>query len=186
MKTYRLLFFLILFSSPIFAQIDESVEEDTPYLAPLNDKSLAGQQQYVIELLALAGYTVDDIIVYQTLPKNAKVFQVKFENSPTGGFVFVRWNKEKKENYVANKLIDAGFYYNLKAANEIYRKQTDSLYFSVTHKALQAPDQDEISEEDLENFRLEYDLQQEEKKLLELEKQSKSKAKRERKKNKEQ
>ena len=186
MKTFKLLFLLLLFSNLSFSQSEEIESDEAPYTAPLNDKSLAGQKQYTLELLALAGYTVDEIIVYQTLPKNAKVFQVKFENSPTGGFVYLRWNKEKKENYIANKRIDPGLYYNLKAANEIYRKQTDSLYFSVTHKALQAPDQDEISEEDLENFRLEYDLQQEEKKLLELEKQSKSNAKKERKKKKDQ
>lgn len=186
MKTFKLLFILLLgFTFPSHAQNDE-IEEEIAYLPPIKDKTQSGQKQYVIELLSLAGFTVDKIIVYQTLPKNAKVFQVKFENSPTGGFVYVRWNKEKKENYVANKLIDPGLYYNLKAANEIYRKQTDSLYFSVNHKALQAPDQDEISSEDLENFRLEYDLQQEEKKLLELEKQSKSKAKKERKKKKDQ
>lgn len=186
MKIYKLQLFLLLFLNYGFAQSNEIESENISYTAPLNDKSLEGQKQYTIELLSLAGYTVDKIIVYQTLPKNAKVFQVKFENSATGGFVYVRWNKDKKENYVANKLIDPGLYYNLKAANEIYRKQTDSLYFSPNHKALQAPDQDKISEEDLENFRLEYDLQQEEKKLKELEKQSKSKAKKDRKKKKSQ
>ena len=45
--------------------------------------------------------------------------------------------------------------------------------FNIEDGALQAPDQETISSEDLEGLRLEYELQQEEKKLRELEKASK-------------
>ena len=72
-------------------------------------------------------------------------------------------------------MIDPKVYYNLKAAKEIMRQQTDKKEFNIEDAALQAPDQETISAEDLEGLRLEYELQQEEKKLRELEKESKKK-----------
>ena len=109
------------------------------------------------------------------------MFQVKYNDNLQGGFIFIRWNKEKNENYVANKLIDPGVYYNLKAAKEIMRRQTDKKDFSVEEAALQAPDQEKISPQDLEGLRQQYDLDQEKKKLQELEKAAaKNKKKRKR------
>ena len=51
---------------------------------------------------------------------------------------------KKKENYVANKMIDPGVYYNLKAAKEIMRKQTNKASFSLDDPLPQAPDQEQI------------------------------------------
>ena len=72
-------------------------------------------------------------------------------------------------------MIDPKVYYNLKTAKEIMRQQTDKKEFNIEDGALQAPDQETISSEDLEGLRLEYELQQEEKKLRELEKANKKK-----------
>lgn len=166
---------LLFFSTLANAQNTENLEDE--YLAPLNDHSKEGQKNFVIDLLSLAGYTLDDIWVYQTLPNKARVFQVKYNENSQGGFMFVRWDKNKKENYIANKMIDAGVYYNLNAAQEIMRKQTDKNSFGVEEAALQAPDQERISTEDLEGLRGVYEEQQEEKKLKELERQSKKKKK---------
>lgn len=145
-------------------------EEEINYFEPINDATRKGQTTFVYELLDLAGYNIDYIKVYQTLPNNARVFQVKYNEESQGGFIFIRWDKEKKENYVANKLIDPGVYYNLKAAKEIMRRQTDQKDFGVQEAALQAPDQEKISPEDLEGLRQKYDLEQEQKKLQEIEK----------------
>lgn len=157
------------------------IEEEVTYFEPINDPTSEGQTTFVLELLDLAGYRIDQIKIYQTLPNNARVFQVKYNDNLQGGFIFIRWNKEKNENYVANKLIDPGVYYNLKAAKEIMRRQTDKKDFSVEEAALQAPDQEKISPEDLEGLRQQYDLDQEKKKLQELEKAAaKNKKKRKR------
>ncbi len=99
---------------------------------------------------------------FQTRP----VFRVKLD-SVNGGFVFVRWDKTKKENYVANKMIDPGVYYNLKAAKEIMRKQTNKANFTVDDVSLQAPDQEQINSSDITELREEFELKNEEKKLLE-------------------
>jgi len=72
-------------------------------------------------------------------------------------------------------MIDQEVYYNLKVAKEIMRQQTDKKVFNVEDAALQAPDQEKITKEDLEGLREEYTLQQEEKKLKELEKASNKK-----------
>ena len=45
-----------------------------------------------------------------------------------------------------------GVYYNLKAAKEIMRKQTDK-EFAVEDAALQAPDQEKITTDELEGLR---------------------------------
>jgi hypothetical protein len=86
---------------------------------------------------------------------------------------------------VANKLIDPGLYYNLKAAKEIMRKQTDKDFFGVEDGALQAPDQEKISTEDLKGLRGIYEEKQEERKLKKQEQQNKNKEKIKRKEKKE-
>ena len=157
---------ILLFSKTVNAQIDSYYEDE--YLYPINDKSLEGQKQFVEELLDLSGYIIKKIIVYQKLPENAKVFQVKLESSERGGFIFVRWDKKKQENYVDNKLIDSGIYYNLKAAKEIMRKQTEQASFGVDEVAIQAQDQEKISKNDLEKFREEFDLKEKEKEVKKI------------------
>lgn len=163
---------LLLFFMGTFIQLFS--QEYQEYLEPINDPSAEGQRFFVQDLLDIAGYVPENIQIYQTLPNRARVFRVKLD-SINGGFVFVRWDKAKKENYVANKMIDPKVYYNLKTAKEIMRQQTDKKEFNIEDGALQAPDQETISSEDLEGLRLEYELQQEEKKLRELEKASKKK-----------
>jgi len=170
---FSYLFFLLTFL-PIFGQ------EYSEYLVPLNDPSADGQRFFVSDLLDIAGYVPEKIQIYQTLPNQARVFRVKLD-SVNGGFVFVRWDKSKKENYVANKMIDPGVYYNLKAAKEIMRKQTDKANFNTDDVALQAPDQDQINSSDLDELRSEFDLKNEEKKLLEEKALEKKKPKREKK-----
>ena len=80
-----------------------------------DNPSLETQFAFVQELLYAAGYVPEKIRVYQTLPNYAHVYSVTLD-SVNGGFIFVRWDKKKKEHYVANKMIDPGLYYNLKAA----------------------------------------------------------------------
>ena len=170
---FSYLFFLLTFL-PIFGQ------ENSEYLVPLNDPSADGQRFFVSDLLDIAGYVPEKIQIYQTLPNQARVFRVKLD-SINGGFVFVRWDKSKKENYVANKMIDPGVYYNLKAAKEIMRKQTNKANFNTDDVALQAPDQDQINSSDLDELRSEFDLKNEEKKLLEEKALAKKKPKRDKK-----
>ena len=158
---------------------DEDEYEET-YLEPINDKSDEGQKIFVEELLDLAGYILDEIEIYQRLPNHAKVFRVKYDEKSKGGFIFIRWDKKNKENYVANKLIDPGLYYNLKAAKEIMRKQTNKDFFGVEDGALQAPDQEKISTEDLKGLRGLYEEKQEERKLKKQEQENKEKKKTER------
>ena len=164
-----------------FADDEQYAEEE--YVEPLNDKSREGQMLFVQDLLDLAGYIIETIEVYQTLPNNARVYRVKYNEKTEGGFLFIRWDKKKKENYVANKMIDPGVYYNLNAAREIMRNQTNKEAFTVEDIALQAPDQETISTDDIEGLRQAYDLEQEEKKLKELERLNKSKKNRRRRKN---
>ena len=150
------------------------------YIEPISDPSAQGQRFFVEDLLDIAGYVPEKIDIYQTLPNNARVFRIKLD-SINGGFVFVRWDKAKKENYVANKMIDPGVYYNLKAAKEIMRKQTDKATFSTEDVALQAPDQEQINSADLKEMRAEFDLKNEEKRLEKEEELAKQNSKRERK-----
>ena len=170
---FSYLFFLLTLL-PILGQ------EYSEYLVPLNDPSADGQRLFVSDLLDIAGYVPEKIQIYQTLPNQARVFRVKLD-SVNGGFVFVRWDKSKKENYVANKMIDPGVYYNLKAAKEIMRKQTDKANFTTDDVALQATDQDQINSSDLDELSAEFDLKNEEKKLLEEKALEKKKPKREKK-----
>ena len=148
---------------------DESEDyEEFEYLSPLNDKTLEGQKFFVKELLDLSGYILKSIEVYQTLPNNAKVFRIKLKANEGGGFVFVRWDKKKKENFIANKLIDSRFYYNLKASKEIMRKQTELKSFGTNDIALQAEDQEKLNKQEIEQLRQEFDLKEKEKEVKKL------------------
>ena len=148
---------------------DESEDyEEFEYLSPLNDKTLEGQKFFVEELLDLSGYILKSIEVYQTLPNNAKVFRIKLKANEGGGFVFVRWDKKKKENFIANKLIDSRFYYNLKASKEIMRKQTELKSFGTNDIALQAEDQEKLNKQEIEQLRQEFDLKEKEKEVKKL------------------
>lgn len=164
-----------------YAAEDNYIEEE--YVLPLNDNSKEGQLFFVQDLLDLAGYVIETIEVYQTLPNHARVYRVKYNEKTQGGFIFIRWDKKKKENYVANKMIDPGVYYNLNAAREIMRNQTNKEVFTVEDVALQAPDQETISTEDIDGLRQVYELEQEEKKIKELERLNNTKKKRRRRKN---
>lgn len=152
---------------------EDDTYEEVEYLSPLNDKSLEGQKLFVEELLDLSGYIVKSIQVYQKLPNNAKVFRVKLDSKNEGGFMFVRWDKKEKENYIANKMIDPGVYYNLKASKEIMRKQTDKGSFGIEDIGLQAGDQEQISKDELEQFRQEFDLQEKEKEVEKINQENK-------------
>ena len=171
---------LLLFFMGTFIQLFS--QEYQEYLEPINDPSAEGQRFFVQDLLDIAGYVPENIQIYQTLPNRARVFRVKLD-SINGGFVFVRWDKAKKENYVANKMIDPGVYYNLKAAKEIMRKQTNKANFTVDDVALQAPDQEQINSSELDEYRSEFDLKNEEKKSQEEEALAKKKPRREKKEN---
>ena len=171
----KFLFFFILSMQILKSQNDNS--QISSYFNPLNDPTLEGQTTFVEELMDIAGYNPEKIEIYQTLPNRAKVFRVKLD-SVNGGFVFIRWDSKKKENYVANKMIDPGFYFNLKAAKEIMRKQTDKAYFSVDDVLPQAPDQEQINIGELNQFREEFELKEEEKRL-EQEETQKSRLKKE-------
>ena len=176
MRACHLLFFIFLLAQTnLFGQATED-----EYLEPINDSSAEGQRFFVEDLLDIAGYVPEKIQIYQTLPNQSRVFRVKLD-SVNGGFVFVRWDKSKKENYVANKMIDPGVYYNLKAAKEIMRKQTDKANFAVDDVALQAPDQEQINNADLDELRAEFDLKNEEKRLEQEEASAKQNSRRERK-----
>ena len=176
MRVCHVLFFIFLLAQTnLFGQAFED-----EYLEPINDPSAEGQRFFVEVLLDIAGYVPEKIQIYQTLPNQSRVFRVKLD-SVNGGFVFVRWDKSKKENYVANKMIDPGVYYNLKAAKEIMRKQTNKANFTVDDVALQAPDQEQINSDDLDELRAEFELKNEEKRLEQEEASAKQRSRRERK-----
>jgi|TARA_B110000116_G_scaffold83140_1_gene72453 hypothetical protein len=138
-----------------------------------DDPSPETQYAFVQELLYAGGYVPEKISIYQTLPNHAHVYRVKLD-SVTGGFMFVRWNKKEKEHYLDNKMIDPGLYYNLKAAREIMRKQTNQANFTIDDMSIQAIDQDKMTESDLLELREDYDLKQGEIKKIEYEKKKKS------------
>ena len=148
----------------------DTVEEDV-YVYPENDPSREGQQFFVADLLDFAGYVPEKIEVYQTLSNKARVFRVKFD-SVNGAFIFVRWDKVKKENYIDNRRIDPGIYYNLKTAREIMRKQTAEASFGIDDAAIQAGDQEVISPGELQDFREEFKLQEKEREQKELQQQA--------------
>lgn len=171
-KRFLPLFLLLCFS--LQGQDTKAyTEEEESFVGPLNDNSSMGQMYFVEGLMNIAGYSVDFIEVYQTLPNHARIFRVLYDDEQQSGFIFIRWDKKKNENYVANKMIDPGVYYNLKAAKEIMREQTDKKEFLVDDAALQAPDQEKLTADELEGLRQQYELDQEEKKLKELERANK-------------
>ena len=150
------IFFLLIFTSLINAQDNLLIE------GFYDDPSLETQTAFVEEILYVAGYIPESIEIYQTLPNYAHVFRVKLD-SVNGGFMFVRWDKEKKEHFIANKMIDPGVYYNLQAAREIMRKQTQKASFSVEDMAIQANDQEQINSSDLQDLRDAFDQKETEK-----------------------
>ena len=156
MIQFKKIFFLLILSSSVYAQDNLLIE------GIYDDPSLQTQTAFVEEILYVAGYVPESIEIYQTLPNYAHVFRVKLD-SVNGGFMFVRWDKEKKEHFIANKMIDPGFYYNLKAAREIMRKQTGKANFSIEDKALQACDQEQINNSDLKEMRDAFDQKETEK-----------------------
>lgn len=143
--------FYIIFISALLHSQEESLMEGY-----FNDPSLETQTAFVNELLYVAGYVPDKIEVYQTLPNYAHVFRVKLD-SVNGGFIFVRWNKKEQRHFVANKLIDPGLYYNLNAAQEILRMQTDKATFSTEDISIQAGDQFKLSGQDINGLRKAYE-----------------------------
>jgi len=171
----RLFFFILLILKSIFL-ISQDYNDDYEFFEPINDSSLDGQRLFVEELLDLAGYVPEKIWVYQTLPNKAHVFRVKLD-SIFGGFIFVRWDKNKKENYIANKLIDPGLYFNLKSAKEIMRRQTNKTSFSTNEVSIQASDQQTISEDELMGLRQEFELKEREKALEKAKEKLKQKSK---------
>ena len=180
--SFSALFFLTqqLIAQDYSEDNQEAAEEEYEIWEPISDPTAYGQRIFVEELLDIAGYVPEGIQIYQTLPNKARVFRVKLD-SVTGGFIFVRWDKVKKENYIANKLIDPGIYFNLNAAKEIMRKQTQKAYFEVKDKLLQAPDQEQISEESLEGLREDFDLNNEKKDSIKTQLLQKKKLKMDRK-----
>ncbi|MBJ25728.1 MAG: hypothetical protein CMC91_06340 [Flavobacteriaceae bacterium] len=165
MKIFKFPFLaLVLSINHLFSQ---DYEQKLKEIQSLYDNSSVGQTFFVEDLLKIAGYKAEKIQIYQTLPNNARVFRVKLD-SVSGGFIFVRWDKDKSENYIDNKLIDPGIYFNLNAAREIMRKQTEKANFGVDDVAIQAPDQEQIGPEQLNQFREEFKLKEEEKKSKEL------------------
>ena len=165
MKTFKFPFLaLVLSINHLFSQ---DYKQKLKEIQSLYDNSSVGQTFFVEDLLKIAGYKAEKVQIYQTLPNNARVFRVKLD-SVSGGFIFVRWDKDKNENYVDNKLIDPGIYFNLNAAREIMRKQTEKANFGVDDVAIQAPDQEQIGSEQLNQFREEFKLKEEEKKSKEL------------------
>ena len=151
-KNYYVILILFgLVSVFFYGQERTNNEYETNYIIG-KDPSKEGQWAFVQELLYTAGFMPESVQIYQTLPNNARVYRVNID-SITGGFLFVRWDAKKKEHYVANKIINPGWYYNLKAAREIMRKQTNKANFTKDDMALQAQDQIPITSEELVELR---------------------------------
>ncbi len=148
---YVLLIIFGLVSVFFYGQERTNNEYETNYIIG-KDPSKEGQWAFVQELLYTAGFMPESVQIYQTLPNNSRVYRVNID-SITGGFLFVRWDAKKKEHYVANKMINPGWYYNLKAAREIMRKQTNKANFTKDDMALQAQDQIPITNAELVELR---------------------------------
>ncbi len=91
MKTQIFILLILISAFKTFAQSESLIENYEIY----KDPSLETQFSFVQELLYVAGYVPEKIRVYQTLPNHAHVYQVTLD-SVNGGFIFVRWDKEKK------------------------------------------------------------------------------------------
>src|SRR5210317_1630060 len=124
------LFLLTIFNVFIICLIDLQAQEAIEVEGRYDDPSLATQRAFVEEILFIAGYVPEQIEIYQTLPNYAHVYRVKLD-SLTGGFMFVRWDKNKKEHFLDNKRIDPGLYYNLNVARELMRSQAQKTFFTT-------------------------------------------------------
>lgn len=133
-----------------------------------SDPSVETQYAFVQELLYVAGYVPEKIEIYQTLPNYAHVYRVQLD-SINGGFMFVRWDKVKREHFLANKMIDPGFYYNLNVARELMRSQAQKTFFTSEDIAIQASDQKKINIQDIQEIRENFELKEEEKRIEALE-----------------
>ena len=149
----------LCFTSFFFAQEQESYAEEDVFYDVAKDPSKEGQWTFVQELLYTAGFMAEKVEIYQTLPNQARVYRITID-SVTGGFLFVRWDKKNQEYYIANKMINPGWYYNLKAAREIMRKQTNKASFSKEDIAIQAADQNTFSNEEIIELRSIYNEKQ--------------------------
>lgn len=140
----------------MFSQQDDFTDTETDdtyqFLAPINDPSSEGQRIFVEEILDIAGYVPEKIETYQSLPNFARIYRVRLD-SVNAGLVFIRWNAAKKENYIANNLIQPEWYYNLNTAREIMRSQTNQVSLTIDDVALQASDQKRITPQMLSQFR---------------------------------
>lgn len=153
MKKYYYLLLMLCSALLSKAQEPEALIENPEAYA---DPSSATQFAFVQELLYIAGYVPEQINIYQTLPNHAHVYRVKLD-SVNGGFIFVRWNKKEQRHFVANKMIDPGLYYNLNAAQEILRIQTDKATFSTEDISIQSGDQFKLSGQDINGLRKAYE-----------------------------
>lgn len=149
----------LCFTGFFFAQEQDSYAEEEVFYDVAKDPSKEGQWAFVQELLYTAGFMPEKVEIYQTLPNQARVYRITID-SVTGGFLFVRWDKKNQEHYIANKMINPGWYYNLKAAREIMRKQTNKASFSKEDIAIQAADQNTFSNEEINEFRSIYSEKQ--------------------------
>lgn len=147
-------FFFIFFGFTCFllAQEQQAQRDEDAFYDVSKDPSKEGQWAFVQELLYTAGFMPEKVEIYQTLPNQARVYRITID-SVTGGFLFVRWDKKNQEHFISNKMINPGLYYNLKAAREIMRKQTNAASFSKNDIAIQAPDQNTFSNKEINELR---------------------------------
>ena len=158
-NSFYFLAIIYIYSFQLFSQ---NVNVEGVY----DDPSINTQYAFVEELLYIAGYVPEKILVYQTLPNYAHVFRIKLD-SVNGGFMFVRWDKMKREHYLSNKMIDPGFYYNLNVARELMRKQTEKANFNPDDIGIQPKDQVQISDSEIKEIREEFDLIEKENQIKE-------------------
>lgn len=169
---FSLIIFCVLLFLPLFSQ-EDNFNDKTFYIESINDPSLAGQRHFVSELFEITGHEINRIQIHQSLANQARVFRVKYNKNTQGSFVMVRWDKKKKENFIANKLIDPGVYYNLNAVLELIREQTKKSFFTPRDVALQPRDQEKLSPEDLIGLREIHRLKEEEEEVNKKRKKNK-------------
>jgi len=99
---YSVLF--LFWGGVVLAQsTDQNAEKEIVYQDPINDNTIIGQKDFVYGLMSLAGYTVDEIIVYQNLPNHAKIFRVIYNEESQSGFIFIRWDSRKRNHATTNR-----------------------------------------------------------------------------------
>ncbi|MBL6662286.1 MAG: hypothetical protein ISP65_04830, partial [Flavobacteriaceae bacterium] len=96
-RGFALILIFLLYLTAVQAQ--EGLQLEGRYADP----SLITQKAFVEEILYTAGYVPEQIQVYQSLPNHAHVYRVILD-SVNGGFLFIRWDKNKKEHFIANKM----------------------------------------------------------------------------------